>query len=270
MSSSRPERSTTLETLFAQTGLTGAFSSKVADYAASRPDYPPALIDALERIDALFPGARVADIAAGTGLFTQSLLERGYPVVAIEPNAPMRKVAATRLAHFRTVECIEGTAEASTLESATVDLVTVAQAFHWFDVDASRREFLRILKPKGQVALIWNTRPLDDPLQNAIDGTLSMFGGAKHVELAQQQDLSNVPRFFGGAQFQELGFHHSQHLARAGLLSLVLSRSSMPDRGTPEGARAERELSGLFDQFAQDGEVIVEYRTVAMVGRPIP
>lgn len=268
MNTLRPESTAVLKTLFAQTGLTGAFSSKVTDYAASRPDYPPALFDALQRIGALFPGALVADIAAGTGLFTQGLLERGYAVVAVEPNAHMRKVAAARLARFGTARCNDGSAEASMLDSASIDLITVAQAFHWFDVEAARREFLRVLKPEGQVALIWNTRPLDDPLQTAIDEILSTFGGAKHVELTQQQDLKHVPQFFAGAQYHELALHHAQRLARSGLLSLVMSRSSMPDRGTAEGAQAERELSTLFDKFAEYGEVVVDYRTVAMVGRP--
>ncbi len=262
---------TQLQSLFAPAGGgTGAFSSKAADYVAARPDYPVALFVELYRIGALFPDALVADIAAGTGLFSGGLLQRSHAVIAVEPNGAMRAAAEARFRGHANYRSVEGSAEATTLDAASIDLVAAAQAFHWFDAAAARREWLRILKPVGQVALIWNTRPLSDPLHNAVEAVFGEFGGARHALLTQQQDLSKVPQFFAGAHFHEFNLAHAQRLGRDGLSSFVFSRSYMPDRDTPTGARAERAVHGLFDRFAQGDEVTVYYRTVAMVGRPNP
>ena len=260
---------TQLQSLFVQTGgVTGAFTSKVDDYVASRPDYPATLFDALRAGGALFGGAAIADIGAGTGLFTRQLLQRGYMVTALEPNDAMRAAADELLSGHNGYRSIAASAEATTLRDDSIDLITVAQAFHWFDVDAVRREWLRILKQHGRVALIWNTRPLDDPLQQAIDDVLDEFGGVRHSVLAAQQEPPNVQPFFAGAPFEELNLPHAHRLDRDAFLSLVFSRSSMPDRGTPDGRRAEQVLAHLFELFAESGAVTVNYRTVAFVGRP--
>lgn len=249
-------------------GAVDAFSNKVADYAAARPRYPGALFERLRAGRALFPAAQIADIAAGTGLFTGQLLYRGYAVTAIEPNAAMCAAADATLAKYRKYRSIAAPAEATTLGDASVDLITAAQAFHWFDVEAVRREWLRVLKPAGRVVLVWNTRPLTDPLQRALDDLLSEFGGSKQAALDREQDLSKVPAFFAEASLECFELDHTQQLDRDGLVSLALSRSAMPDRGTPDGDRAVRVLSQLFDRHARGGRVDLPYRTKAFLGRP--
>jgi len=155
-----------------------------------------------------------------------------------------------------------------TFRAASIDLVVVAQAFHWFDVDAVRREWLRILTPQGRVVLVWNTRPPGDALQQAVEDVLAEFGGVRHTVLSAQQQRSTVPPFFANAPFNEIRLPHEQQLAREGFLSLVLSRSTMPDRDTPAGRHAARVLSNLFDLHARADRVTVNYRTIAFVGRP--
>jgi SAM-dependent methyltransferase len=251
----------------AQGGVTGAFSSKVADYAASRPTYPDALFTTLESYGVLTRDCHVADIGAGTGLFTASLLQRGCRVSAVEPNADMLAVANERFSgHVRYVG-IYATAEATSLKARSIDVVTCAQAFHWFDALAVRKEWLRILKPSGHVVLTWNTRPLDDPLQNAFDDLLVRFAGEKHTALQARQQLEGVPAFFAGMPFQELAFANTQQLDRAGFVSLLLSRSTMPDRTSPLGHAAVEAASKLFDAFAQNGAVTMHYLTAAFLGR---
>jgi SAM-dependent methyltransferase len=260
-----------LHTLFEQTGgVTGAFTSKVSDYVASRPEYPDALFDALKASGALFGGAGIADIGAGTGLLTRQLLQRGYTVTAIEPNAAMRAAADALLSGHHGYRSIGDPAEATTLADDSIDLITVAQAFHWFDVAAVRREWLRILKPHGRVALIWNVRPLEDPLQQAVDDVLDEFGSIRHTVLAAQQERAAIEPFFAGAPFEELNLPNVHRIDRAAFLSLLFSRSFMPDRGTAEGDRAEQVISHLFDLFAESGTVSINYRTAAFVGRPNP
>lgn len=258
-----------LRSLYAPDGGVGEiFSSKVADYVASRPDYPPQLFDALRDACALQPGAMVADIGAGTGLLTQGLLERGYQVCAIEPNAPMRAAADQRLERFPGYRSAAGCAEAMPVPAASVDLITAAQAFHWFEIGAARAEFLRVLRPRGQVALIWNDRVLTDPLHVALNAIFAHFGGAKRGALVAHEERGDVPAFFAGAVTQEWRWPHEHGLDAAGLLSLVFSRSYMPERNSPRGQEACEQVLHLFERLASNARVAVRYTTVAMLGRP--
>jgi ubiquinone/menaquinone biosynthesis C-methylase UbiE len=251
-----------------QGGVGNIFSPKVADYAASRPDYPAALFDALREAGPLPPGAVVADIGAGTGLLTQGLLAQGYDVTAIEPSAAMRAAADQALREFAHYRSAAGTAEHTPLPDASVDLITAAQAFHWFDVDAARAEFLRVLKPDGQVALIWNDRVLSDPLHTALNALFAKYGGPKLDALLAHEDRGNVCAFFGATVPQQWSWPHAHQLDAAALQSLVFSRSYMPDKDSPVGQQACADVREIFERLADDGVVAVRYTTVAMLGRP--
>ena len=121
-------------------GGKAAFSSKVADYVASRPDYAPSLLTTLREQCGLTNGACIADVGAGTGILSRSLLESGCQVIAVEPNAAMRAAAETALAGRPGYRSVAGSAEAMPLAAGAVDLITAAQAFHWFDPEPARRE----------------------------------------------------------------------------------------------------------------------------------
>jgi SAM-dependent methyltransferase len=258
-----------LRSMYEPEGGTGQiFSSKVSDYVASRPDYPAALFAALRAECHLQAGAVVADIGAGTGLLTQGLLEQGYAVTAVEPGDGMRAAADQALAHFPGYSSANGTAEQIPLQPSSVDLITAAQAFHWFDIEAARAEFLRVLKPRGQVALIWNDRVLSDPLHAALDGIFAQHGGAKRSAMLAHDERSEVPTFFGPHTPLELTWPHEHHLSEAALLSLVFSRSYMPDRNSSAGQQASNQVRELFQRHATDGLIAVRYTTVAIIGRP--
>ncbi len=253
-------------------GVHAAFTSKVADYVASRPDYPEALFDALESLAGLAPGITVADIGAGTGLLSEGLLERGAHVVGVEPNAAMRSAAERILGHTEGFRVVEGAAEATSLPVGSVDLVTAAQAFHWFDVEPARREILRILKPAGQVALIWNDRVTSDPLQQSLDAIFERHGGERRGAMTVSAERRDVPRFFNEAPTHTVEMPHVHWLDEAGLLALGFSRSYMPARDSHEGLQAAHELRAAFAQHAGDGpdpRVAMHYTTVAIIGRPL-
>ena len=126
---------------------TARFTERVADYAAHRPSYPPEVIGVLAREGVLRPGDVVADVGSGTGILTALLLAHGNTVHAVEPNAAMASEAAARLGGNPRFHAVAGRAEATGLPDASCDVVTAAQAFHWFDIDPTRREFRRILRP---------------------------------------------------------------------------------------------------------------------------
>src|SRR5579864_6957992 len=135
---------------------TRRFSDRVADYVRCRPDYPQAMMAWLQRKHHVDPRWMVADIGAGTGISSKMFLDAGQAVVAVEPNAPMRAAALEWLGGNARFRAVDGTAEATTLATASVDLVSAAQAFHWLDPAAVRREWARILRPGGLAAIYWN------------------------------------------------------------------------------------------------------------------
>ena len=139
---------------------TERFSSRVENYVKYRPSYPAAVLQLLSMRCGLDATSTVADVGSGTGILTELLLETGAEVFAVEPNREMRAAAEKLLSDYGRFRSVDGTAEATTLQAACVDLVTASQAFHWFDVQKSRRELGRILRPRAWVALIWNERPM--------------------------------------------------------------------------------------------------------------
>ena len=131
------------------------FEAGAQAYEAARPGYPDEALDVLRDAVGVAPGAAVLDLAAGTGKLTRSLVSLGASVTAVEPVAGMRAQLAGVLP---TVEVLEGTAEAIPFPDGSVDVVAVAQAFHWFDAPVAFAEIARVLRPGGRLALLWNER----------------------------------------------------------------------------------------------------------------
>ncbi len=252
-------------------GGTGAiFGPKLRDYAQSRPGYPAALFDALDAQlrRQLCSRPVLADIGAGTGLLTRGLLARGWVVQAVEPDAAMRAFCDAQLGGQPGYRSHAGRAEDLPLPPASIDLICAAQAFHWFEIAAARAEALRVLRPQGQVALIWNDRVPDAPLHRDLDALFAEFGGAKRAALVAHEDRSQAPQFFGAGCFAEQCWPHRHRLSEPGLAALVFSRSYMPARDSAAGQAVLQALGPIFQRHA-DGEMLaVDYRSVAIVGRP--
>lgn len=141
-------------------------------YERARPDYPQSAIDWLAERLPLGPGRTVLDLAAGTGKLTRQLVATGATVVPVEPLAGMRAELARAVPQ---VEALDGTAEAIPLPDGSVDAVTVAQAFHWFRVPETAAELHRVLRRGGAVALVWNMRDPDFPLQEALSELIEPY-----------------------------------------------------------------------------------------------
>jgi SAM-dependent methyltransferase len=172
------------------------------------------------------------------------------------------------LSQYPRYRSVAGAAEATALDDRSVDLITAAQAFHWFDIEPARRECLRILRPQGQIALIWNDRDLTDPIQRELEDLFAKFGGTRRSAVLAREDRSSVATFFGAGVIRKHVYPHEQRLDRTGLIGLALSRSYMPGRDTPEGRRVIEAVSQLHQRQAEDGWVAVRYQTVMSVGRP--
>jgi SAM-dependent methyltransferase len=240
------------------------FSNKVRDYVAYRPGYPQALSEFLRsRVPA---GAQVADVGAGTGLLTRDLLAAGYEVTAVEPNDEMRADCDALLGSQPGYRSASGTAEALPCADHSLHLITAAQAFHWFDIAKARAECLRVLRPGGVVALIWNDRVAHDPLSDAMDNIARDFGGSKRQAMQANDEKAGVAAFFSPQPFETHIWPYAQRLTIDGMVGLLFSRSYMPARDSDEGVRAEHAIRKAVEPLAVHDELTMRYETVCMVG----
>jgi SAM-dependent methyltransferase len=247
-------------------GSTQRFSSRVENYVRYRPGYPPAVIELLKNECEITSDAVIADVASGTGIFTRILLENGNRVFGVEPNAEMRKAGEEFLVAYSHFTSVAGTAEATTLADHSIDVVTAAQAAHWFDRPKARHEFIRILKPRGWTVLLWNERRVDStPFLREFEQLLLL---ARTIRAS----VTNAPRM-------KLRHFSDPLRSRSALLNICSIRLSCP-RGTAvvfflhtpirrcgfTGPMLQ-ELRRLFDENQMGGRVAFDYNTLVNYGQ---
>ncbi|HBK46899.1 MAG TPA: SAM-dependent methyltransferase [Xanthomonadaceae bacterium] len=243
------------------------FSNRVADYVRYRPGYPPQLLQWIRQSLGVGAAARVADIGAGTGISSRMFLEAGHPVVAVEPNAAMRTAAQQWLGDFPGFRAVDGSAEATTLDAASIDLVSAAQAFHWFDMQAVRAEWARILAPGGLALVYWNSRLLDSsPFMRGYEQLLLDHGSDYSAVAERYQDDATMRRWFGRGFRDQAQFPNVQRLDYDALRGRLLSSSYAPLAGDPGHAPMLDDLQALFQRHAEDGHVDFQYQTRAFAG----
>lgn len=250
------------------TDPTERFSDRASDYVKARPSYPREVLGILRAECGLGQRSVVADLGSGTGIFTRLLLESGAHVHAVEPNDEMRAAAERELGANPRFSSVRGRAEATTLPSASIDLATAAQAFHWFDVEATRRELHRIVRPGGHAALVWNDRDVKStPFLRDFEALL-VAHCPKYPELQGKADaIAKFDAVFGAGRWKRSILPNDQRLDREGLVARVMSASYAPKVGTPEYDAIVGALGAVYDRYAESGAVRIAYGTVIVSGR---
>lgn len=238
------------------------FDGYADDYTIGRPKY------AEELIDRILPEGdiKIADIGSGTGKFSSQLLARGYEVYSVEPNDDMRRIAEAELQGYVGFHSVNGGAEDTSLESSSVDLVTTAQAFHWFDVDKFRSECRRILTDGGKAALIWNVRDMSSPVNQELYGIYKRYcprfvgfsGGIV-------QDDPRIKEFFGG-RYVYISCPNPLTLDKDKFIARSLSGSYSIKAGDRYYEEYMASVLEVYDKYSDAGKVTIPNRSVAYIG----
>lgn len=240
---------------------TERFSGRVDAYIRFRPGYPAAVLELLTFECGLTPHHLVADVGSGTGLLARLFLDNGNQVYGVEPNAAMRSAAERFLAGYPGFISIPAVAESTTLATASVDFVTVGQAFHWFDQQTAHQEFVRILRPGGWIVLVWNARQTDaTPFLRDYEQLLNTHAPDYATVNHRNSGLPELREVFGSG-LRVRPFENRQVFDYAGVEGRLLSSSYAPLPGQPGHEAMLAELRRIFDAHQVGGQVVFHYTT---------
>jgi len=244
------------------------FSNRVENYVRYRPDYPREIVSFLASAIGLTRSDLIADIGSGTGISSKLFLENGNLVFGIEPNAAMRNAAENFLRDFPNFISIDGTAESTNLQEHSVDVVIAAQAFHWFDLEKTPKELRRILKPNGNLVLIWNERRLDSTdFLRKYEELICRFANDYEIVRHDRTDIQSLEAMFKKKLLQKT-FENYQLLDFQGLKGRMLSASYMPDENSPRFDEMISDLEVLFAKHQENGRIRILYDTNVFYAEP--
>ncbi len=247
---------------------TERFTGRVESYRLFRPPYPAVVVDLLRRECSLPPEAQLADIAAGSGLLTEIFLAAGFAVTAVEPNAEMRRACAALQLQYPRLTLADGTAEATGLPDRSMDLITVAQAMHWFDLDKTRVEFARILRPGGWCAVLYNNRRLSgDLFHDAYERFLLEFGIDYGAVKQQHVGRKRLAQFLDPSRMHCYSIPNPQFLTLEALEGRIRSSSYMPPPSHPRFEEMRAGIRRLFDSTQSDGTVTMRHDCLVCWGQ---
>ena len=239
---------------------TKRFSDRVENYVKYRPHYPQAVLACLQEECGLMETAVIADIGSGTGILTKLFLDNGNVVYGVEPNDEMREAAESYLVNYPNFVSVNGRSEATTIPDLSIDFVTAGQAFHWFQWQETKAEFIRLLKPNGIVALVWNVRRHGDESFESEYDTLMRELVGEYVQVVHTSRQDALDLFFNG-RYQLRTFPHQQIFDFESLQGRFLSSSYAPLPGDDRNETVMVQLRALFDRYAENGRVTFHYNT---------
>ncbi len=247
---------------------TERFTDTVQDYIKYRPSYPKEVLQLLIEECGLNENTVIADVGSGTGLLSKLFLDHGCVVYGVEPNQAMREAAEVYLKEYANFHSVSGTAEATSLEEKSVNIITAGTAFHWFDIDKTKEEFKRILKLGGWVLLAWNVRNLEESaLLRDYEDLLLTYGSDYKESKASAFNKTAVKEFFSPNEMNVCSFKNTQHFDWMGLKGRLLSTSYSLRPGNARYEEMLEQLKEIFERYQKNGIVEFLYDTKLYYGR---
>lgn len=242
------------------------FTEKGHVYAKARPSYPQDLFTYLKEQRILTPNSTIADIGSGTGIFTSQIAPFARIVYAVEPNDDMRLQAVTAFQAYPNIVSINGSAESTALHDHSVDCITVAQAFHWFDRAAFRVECQRILRDNGKIVLVWNDRDASAEIIQDNYRVNAMFcpqfkGSSAGISFAPE----SFDDFFG-SRCECITFLNRYRYDLSTFLNRNISSSYAPRKTDQIYEAYMQALTTVFNTYNNNGYVDYPYITRCYIG----
>jgi len=245
---------------------TERFSDRVDNYQKFRPSYTDETINYIIGNFGLSKDSVIADIGSGTGIFTEKLLANFKFVYAVEPNQEMRIAAYKRLSSFKSYKSINGTSEVTTLNAKSLNGITVAQAFHWFNIEKTREEFRRVLKDEAFVFLIWNNRISNTPFLRAYEEIL--VDKIPEYTVVNHKNISeDIIKSFLIRDYSKVVFQNNQVFDLEGVLGRLSSSSYTPKENTKEYGIIKELIVKAFEQYSENGAISFNYNTEIYSGK---
>ena len=241
-----------------QLDLKARFADRAEVYHRYRSKFPPELLEFLRDRCGLDAHSVIADIGAGTGILAELFLANGNRTFAVEPNAEMLALCRGLCDIYPQLTCVQASAESTTLPDASVDIVAVGRALHWFDLPAAKREFQRVLIPGGWLAVMGNIWERETgAFATEYDAVV-----LKHArDLSQVKDRYTILQpnglqdFLAPAQMESVTLSKTRQLTLEELIGRTASISYAPIPGQPGYDAMCEELTALFDRHQQNSTV---------------
>ncbi|WP_421385323.1 class I SAM-dependent methyltransferase [Bacillus salacetis] len=245
--------------------MNNEFDNKTKEYALGRPSYPVDILRILRELGVNNQSV-IADIGAGTGILTHMLGSLECSVLAIEPNQHMLDECRTYCKGYKNIQFIDAPAEETTLKENSVDIITIAQAFHWFDKQLCKREFKKILKEDGYVLILWNEMQTDSQLAQEYTSLLRKYR-VKSTAGISNIDPDKEKLDFFGQDYTKVYFDNWQTVTEEGFIGGAMSLSYTPSKKDEIYADFASELRFLFSTYQQNDKVTFQYKTEVCICR---
>lgn len=250
---------------------TKKFSGKADVYVKGRPSYSKEAVKYLNSLG-VKKGAKVADIGSGTGIFSKQLLDLEVEVFAVEPNDEMREKAEELLSNYKNFHSINASAENTTIEDKSIDFITAAQAFHWFNLDKFKKECKRILKSNGKVILLWNNGLNKNDLSEDLYKIFNKYNPREENKKSPINTEKRIKKFFSKyfgiyKNYEEIKFVNEIIYTKESFIANNLSISCTPNPNNENSKIFSKEIGELFDKYQVGGKIISHCDTVLYIGK---
>ncbi len=246
---------------------TSRFSNRVENYLRYRPHYPAEIVKYLKKENVLKNDSVIADIGSGTGFSSEVFLNNGNTVYGVEPNKEMREAGEKYLSGYKNFISVNGTAEETTLNANSIDLIIAGQAFHWFNIVKAKKEFKRIIKIGGWGVVMWNVRQSAESEFARDYGKLLLKFGTDYKQVRRETLNRRKLSVFNKDSIHSAGFANSQIFNYSGLRGRLLSSSYAPGEGHMNYIPMLNELKEIFEKYQHEGKVEFKYMTEIHFGK---